>query len=384
MICLNDIKSIIRRDGGIHISIFMPTHHRGGENQQDPIRLRNLMRQAEEKLIARGLRSTEARSLVASSEQLLTDNLFWRQQSDGLALFIEPEKFMYYRIPMYIREEVEIGERYYIKPLIPLISECGWFYILSLGRHENRLMQCTASGSVRVNLESILKNIPEALFLETTGSRMQYHGVFQGEGSDSGAAAVTRQGEGSRPDYDTRNLIKYFEQVNQEVIRILAQEKAPLILSAVDYLYPLYRKVNSYPNLLEEGIPDNPDGVSDDNLREHAWGIVRPYFNKVKSEAIGEYNRSAGTGLTAAGESDVIKAAVTGRIRFLFLAEGIQKRGSYDKITDSVVIHPQPEPGDEDLMDLAASQTLNHAGTIFVLKPEEVPGGDLLSAVLRY
>src|SRR5512139_2294387 len=104
MVCLNDVKILIKKDGGPHVSIFLPTHHRGGVDPQDPIRLRNLLRVAEDKLIVRGIRASEARSILAPAERLLTENLFWRQQSDGLALFLDTANFIYYRVPINLKE----------------------------------------------------------------------------------------------------------------------------------------------------------------------------------------------------------------------------------------------------------------------------------------
>jgi hypothetical protein len=382
-ICLNDVKTLIRPGEGAHVSIFMPAHHRGGQDPQDPIRLKNLLRTAENKLTARGLRAAEARSMLEPAERLLTDNLFWRSQGDGLALFIEPHQYLYYRLPLYLREEVGVADRYYIKPLVPLVSECGWFYVLSLSRHENRLLQCTNNNSLRIEMNDIPRNMPEALFQATPGNRMQYHVAPPAGGSNFGVTTAIQTGEKSRPNYDKRNVLQYFEQVSKGLSKILNEEKAPMVLSAVDSLHPLYREANTYKSLLPEGIMGNPDGVADETLRQQAWTIVQPYFDILRREAVSEFKKSAGTGQTAAGIQDVIPAAMEGRVGFLFMAEGMQQWGAIGP-GSRITVHDPPKPGDDDLMDLAAYQTLDHSGTIYVMRPEEVPGGEPLSAILRY
>ncbi|MEY4520414.1 MAG: hypothetical protein RLZZ499_3014, partial [Cyanobacteriota bacterium] len=55
---------------------------------QDPIRFKNLLRQAEEQLIDRGLRGQDAKDLL-QSVQALDDYEFWQHQSDGLAVVEE-------------------------------------------------------------------------------------------------------------------------------------------------------------------------------------------------------------------------------------------------------------------------------------------------------
>jgi hypothetical protein len=383
-ICLNDVKKLISTDGGAHVSVFMPTHHRGGEDQQDPIRLRNLLRQAEEKLVVKGMRAAEARSMLKPVETLLTDNLFWRQQSDGLALFLDSSQYFYFRLPVILKEEVGVGERFYIKPVVSLLSDCGWFYVLAISQNEIRLLQCTAFGSTRKDTTGIPKNMEEALLYETPDNRIQYHVPAPAGGSNFGGATAIQTGEGSRPNYNKRNIMIYLDRVSKGIKTVLKQEKAPMVLAGVEYLHSLYREANTYRNLLAEGILGNPDGVSDATLREQGWAVVRPYFDNAKRDAVAEFNKSAGTGLTAAGPNDVIPAAYHGRVRFLFLAEQAQQWGNFRAETDTVTVHNQADPGDEDLLDLAAYQTLNHAGTIYVLKPEDVPGKAALSAILRF
>ncbi len=383
-ICLNDIKGIIHSDGGAHVSMFMPTHHRGGMDQQDPIRFRNLIKSAEEKLVAHGLRAAEARLLLRPAESLTTDNLFWRQQSEGLALFISSNIYFYYRVPVVLREEVGVGERFYIKPLVPMLGDCGWYYVLALGQDEVRLLQCTAFGSVNIPLDNIIKNKAEALRFTPPDNRTQYHVPAPAGGSNFGGATAIQEGEGSRPNYNKRNMMQFFSQVSRGIQEILKIEVAPMVLAAVDYLHPMYREANLYKNLLDEGIMGSPKGVADDTLREQAWAIVKPYFEKAQRDALAEYLKSAGTGLTASGLNDVVPVAVQGRVRFLFIAENAQFWGKYIPDENSAVVHSQPEPADEDLIDFAAYQTLNNSGQIYVLKPENMPGGAPIAAVLRF
>jgi hypothetical protein len=62
----------------------------------------------------------------------------------------------------------------------------------------------------------------------------------------------------------------------------------------------------------------------------------------------------------------------------------VQQWGRFDSDNDQVTIHSEAQAEDSDLIDLAAFQTLRHAGTIFVLKPGEIPGDAPVSAILRY
>jgi len=68
----------------------------------------------------------------------------------------------------------------------------------------------------------------------------------------------------------------------------------------------------------------------------------------------------------------------------LFIAVGVQGWGRFDPEKDRVDVHESPKPGDEDLLDLSAIQTLLKGGTVYAVSPEEVPDQAIVAAVLRY
>jgi len=47
-------------------------------------------------------------------------------------------------------------------------------------------------------------------------------------------------------------------------------------------------------------------------------------------------------------------------------------------------VHEEAEPGDEDLLDFAAMQTLLNGGIVYAVEPQKVPDEALLAAVFRY
>ena len=89
-------------------------------------------------------------------------------------------------------------------------------------------------------------------------------------------------------------------------------------------------------------------------------------------------------GRTTKGLKAIVQGACEGRIETLFVAAGIQHWGFYDPETRSVHLHEDAGPGDEDLLDFAALHTFLNRGTVYVLKPEDMPDSGAVAAVLRY
>src|SRR5690606_15766891 len=105
-----EVKTLARHEqAGPCVSIFMPTHRLGPETRQDPIRLKNLVATAEERLISGGLRAPKARALLEPAHTLIDDNDFWQQQRAGLALFLGPDLFRPFRLPFQLEERLVVG-----------------------------------------------------------------------------------------------------------------------------------------------------------------------------------------------------------------------------------------------------------------------------------
>ena len=94
----DDLRTLLEVRPGRHVSVFMPTIQRGAETQQNPIRCKTLLRQAEAQLLACGLPPREAQDLLHPAQELLSDQPFWQRQRQGLALFLAPDMFRAYRV----------------------------------------------------------------------------------------------------------------------------------------------------------------------------------------------------------------------------------------------------------------------------------------------
>jgi hypothetical protein len=371
---------------GRYVSIYMPTHRAGFDIQQDPIRLKNLLGEAEERLLAGGLRTPKAKKLLEPAEKLLQDGLFWQRQSDGLAMFLSPEVFRYYRLPFDFDKLVVVSDRFHIKPLLPLLSGDGWFYVLALSQNAIRLLQGTRRSVSEVNLEDTPDSLAEALRYNDPEKRFQFH-----------TSTLTPGGKGERPavfhghgvasaDDPKGYILRYFHQVDEGLQDLLRDEQAPLVLAGVDYLFPIYKEANTYPHLVDEGIEGNPEELRAEELHERAWAIVHPLFLAAQKEAAAQYRQLAGVGSEEASNDlrEVVPAAYHGRVTTLFVAVGLQKWGSFDLDTNVVHLQEEAKPSDEDLLDFAAVHTLLNGGTVYAVEPEKVPDKAPLAAVFRY
>jgi hypothetical protein len=357
------LKPLMHRQMGICVSVYMPTHRKGTEIQQNQILYKNLLRKIEERLISSDLRPSEAKDLTTPAQELLGDVPFWRNQKNGLALFISQELFRYYRLPRKFEELIVITDRFHLKPLIPMISSNIEFYILAISQNKVRFFECSRYQSKEVTLSGIPENISEALNLDDFEKHSQLH-----TGSEDTKA----------------NILQYFKRVDRGLREYLKDKKASLVFAGVDYLYPIYRETNTYPYLAERSVSGNPEGLSADDLHALAWPIVEPIFEKKKSDMVAQYSQNAGTGLTSDNIEEIVRSSYHGRVGILFVPVGVQQWGSFNPDTGEVHVSKRAKIGYEDLLDFAAIETLLNGGTVYAVEPKEVPHGSTAAAIFRY
>jgi len=365
---------------GLCVSLYMPAHRAGRETEQDPIRFKNLLRQAEERLQAEGIRSADARNFLKEPQRLLQDQSFWRHQSDGLALFCSEDIFHFFRLPIRFTELVVVAKRFHLKPLLPILTSNSTFFILAVSQNQLRLLEGTQHSFDEIELEGVPQNLAETLPESFPEKQLQFH-----TGTPSGSGNRPAMFHGHDIGGDIKNRIRqWFRTIDKEVGGLLSDTQSPLVLAGVDTLFPLYKEVNTYPHLMDEGIPGNPEGMKAEDLHQQAWAIVEPVLKKELEAGVARYRQLAGTGKTATEIVEAVPAAHHGRIEVLFVAVGVQVWGRFNPEKDVVEVHESPDPGDEDLLDLIAIQTLLKGGTVYAVSPEEVPDQGLLAAIFRY
>lgn len=379
LLSIDELKTLIETEGTC-VSVYMPTHRMGTETQQDRIRFKNLMRQAEEHLIASGIRGQDARDLLERAKEL-DDYQFWQHQSDGLAIFVSNNVFSYYSVPLNFAELVVVSDRFHLKPLLPLLTGDEQFYVLALSQNQVRLLQGTRYSISEVELENVPQSIAEALKYDDPEKQFQFH---TGTPQASGDRAAMFHGQGAGNDDEKDNILRYFRKVDEGLQELLKNQRSPLVLAGVEYLLPIYKEANNYPQLLDEGITGNPDELKAEELHEQAWKIVQPYFEQAEQAVVNRYQELAGTGQTANNIEEVISAAYYQRVDSLFVAVGLQQWGLFDPDINKVYLHQEQETSDEDLMDFAAIHTLLNGGTVYAVEPEKVPGDAPLAAIFRY
>jgi len=306
--------------------------------------------------------SGDAKEILAPAYELDNDE-FWRHQNNGLAIFIAPNFFRYYRLPFNVKEEVVVSNRFHVKPLLPLISNNGRFYILAISQDIVRLLEATRYQINEIDLNN-LDEVPKS-FSET----------------------VKREFPKDIKNRDQEEEIKrFFEQLNAGIEDLFREDDpVPLVLFGVEYLIPIYKAASDYPNLLEDAVACDPQGLKPKEIHEQAWKVVYPYFQKSKKVEIERFKEIASNNPKSCSSSfsEIVKAAYYSLIDTLLITLDEEQWGVYDAKNNVVELHNSQQADNEDMVDFVAVHTLINSGKVFYLNPEQMPVNSTAAAIFR-
>lgn len=378
MVTQDTILSLLEKAKNPSVSIYLPTHVKGEEVKQDPIRFKNLLNKAEQQLRDHEVAPEAIESLLEEPRKLLDQPIFWQHGDKGLAVFITEDNFEYYRVPLNFKEQVMVEDHFLITPLLPMLTLDGTYCILALSQKNMRLLKCTRDSVEEIALDDAPTSMEEFLKYDVTQKNLQHH-----SGQGGGNTAIFH-GQGGAEEASTQELINYLKHVENEVTSVLRKRNDPLILAGVSEAVAEYRKVNYYNRLMDEAVTTNPDPLSDEEINKKGWQIIKSYFLKNMYSDIDRFADLTGSDKQSDNLSQVVEASYYGKVDALFVPIGEQSWGWFDQDRDTVHHSAEQQNGEHDLINMAAIKTLTQGGNVYALKKEEMPLEKSIAAIFRY
>lgn len=364
-IAADDIDRLVGDHAGPCVSIYLPTSVITEDTDKDRIRLKNLRSEAFDQLTGRGLRRPDAEAILLPVDDLLEDDSFWPYLSDGLAIFASPEMHALYRVPMAPPPGVRVGDRFHLKPLLPLLTEDGVFHIVAVSQSEVRLLEGTRHHVTPVEIGGAPGNMADALRRRGRDPDRAPLRRWQGDEGKAAVPSVLHAGRSRAPAG-------------------VRQTWRAAGVRGVDYLFPIYREATAYRYLVDQPISGNPDQMTASELHARAWPIVAPVFARPRQEALQAYRSLQGSGRTSTDLETILGAALDGRVDTLFVELSAEVFGAFDPTRRTMTVHGEPQPGDRDLAAQAARWAFGTGARIFAGEPPEIPEGGPLAAIFRY
>lgn len=362
------------------ISFFLPTHRVAGI-EKDQIHYRNMLSKVEKVLEDQGLNPPEIRKKLADAQAVLKRETFWRDLSDGLAVYIYQGKTEFHPLPLELETYVYHGRQLYLKPLLSMINDGSDFYCLALSRDEVRIFE-----GERFTLTEMVKNadFPESL--------AQILATYDGETTLQQHAGAQQSavfhGQGGGKDVQNARLEEYLRQVDAGVLTMACDDDTkPLVLYTTPKLMGIYRQVNTYPNLLHDYISGNPEGENLYTIHEKAWLLLEDRFDALLAERLDAFDRYLAESQASFNLIEIGPAAFAGRVETLFLTENLSDEvwGKYDASRHQVEVHAERQADSRPLHNDIALAVWQQGGQVRLLNRADLPRPTAnLNAIFRY
>ncbi len=289
---------------------------------------------------------------------LIDDTAAWQQQADGLAIFTTPTEHHFFRTPIALTEEVVIGDRFRLRPLLHLVDNDA-FFVVALAQNSVRVFEATTQTIAELSNEHLPTSIDDALRLEDPERQLQSQSVGGGD--------VRFHGHGAGKELEKQTLARYFQAVDRGLVALIGPTALPVIIACVDYYLPIYREITNLSNVFDTAVSGNPEHRSAAELHAAALTLIQPDQRHRTTAMTEHFNELKGTGHTLTDLPTIAEAASQGRIETLLVA--IDEPSSLTSTTLTQI-------------DNVIADVITTGATVAVAPPSLIEGP--LAAILRY
>lgn len=364
------LAALVSVHQGPCLSLYLPTHRRHPENQQDPIRFRQLLEQ-----LKRSLRqqhpAVETRLLLEPFKTLAQDHDFWNHTLEGLAVLGGPSLFRVFRLQRPVAELAVVADSFYTKPLRRFLQSADRYHVLGLSLHKIQLLQGNRDALDEIDLTAeVPRTITEALGDELT----EAHQKVSSYGGVGRAATPMRHGHGGKKDESGIDAERFFRVIDRAVLEHYSRPTGlPLILAALPEHHHLFHQVSHNPFLVAVRLTMNPDALPIDELRERVWQVVEALYEARLTALADEFAVATSKGLGRDDLAQVAQAAAEGRVATLLIESNRAIGGRLDDATGRVEADPS-HPQVDDLLDDLGALVERMGGRLVVIPAERMPG----------
>ncbi|MCF2532060.1 baeRF3 domain-containing protein [Yinghuangia soli] len=351
------------------VSVTLLTHRHRPENQQDHIRLRQLLDEAGKRLADDPEVPRDTRLAVAGHLQKAGEELDPETFLDGLVLYASADEHRAYRVGAEVPDRIVLGTTYLTRNLVAAEARQRPYWVLVLGEDEVRLWHGRGSQVAEASDAGFPVRSP----------------------AEDRDGPITREGGGLGVSQDVRSM---FQQADDLLAAALAGRAEPVVLVGLRPQIAFFRSVTRHTEHI--GAELDKGGMQHTTPAEFAAELApaRAQLTATRgAAALAELDAARSGRRYAGGVQDVWMPAHEGRVAHLVVEEGLritarpQSAEGIDRASLDIVDGNGSAPRDgveDDIVDSLVEAVLDADGAV-----DFVPDGTLadaggIAAALRY
>ncbi|WP_018948852.1 hypothetical protein [Thioalkalivibrio sp. ALMg11] len=364
------------------LSLYQPTHRDHPDNEQDPIRFKNLVKALEDSLRQK-FASDEIQPLLEPLLALADDREFWNCTFDGLAVLRDRNRFRVYKLQRPVPELAIVADSFHTKPLLRILQSADRYQVLALNRNEMKVFEGNRDALDEITpADGVPQTLTEALGDELTDSRQ----TVSAYGGSGGGQAPMHHGHGGRKAELDDDAERFFRVVDRAVLEHHSKPSGlPLLLAALPEHHHMFHALSHNPFLISESLDVHPDALaSSDDFRERVWQTIEPRYLERLAGLVDAFGSNKAKGHGSDDLAEVARAAVGGRVATLLIEARREIPGRVDAATGELEFDDLSHPETDDVLDDLGALVLKMGGEVVVVPKERMPTDTGIAATYRY
>jgi hypothetical protein len=358
----HDVRLLQQIRGYPCLTILLPTHRTPPNNRQDPVRLKNLVGEAADRLLSE-FSKREVEALLKRLEEL-AGTIDFTRALDGLALFVNQDFARASILPFTVKERVVIDETFATRHLVKALNRSMRYWILVLSEKPTRLYE---------GMNGILEEIQE------NGFPMAHEGPG-GEAPLPGGFGIKKSA------YRDEYFQKFLRSVDAALKTVLAGDDLPVILTGVDRHLAFFNELTGHKASIIGTVTGSHDKTSPHELSKLAAPLIEKYLADKRREALEQLDKAIGAKKSASTIGDVWALAHEGRAELLLVEEGFRYAARLH--ADGKTLLPADDPSApgaiDDAVDEIIEEVLNKQGKVIFVETGKLSEHGRIAVVLRY
>ncbi|WON76398.1 hypothetical protein [Serratia sp. UGAL515B_01] len=342
------------------ISIYLQTSPIRQQLKGSKIQFGNFIKEALQQVVERGLDKRRVALLEEELHSVLEDESFWDLHAHSLAVLVTPDSIRTYRLANKLANRLDVGDRFYLKPLLRALTFPHSAYILALSENQTRLIEFFADAPAE---EVTVSGMP---------ARMK---------DAMGDAALNDHHHGAV--HHKVRLAQYTRQIDQALRPLFARHDSPLILVSTEPLASIYRSTNTLPNLAEETLFSNAEHLGVSELVTLVRPLMDNYYQAQLNTLKLRFDARAGERRVTQDLSDAARAATFGAIDLLLINLDSTLNGTIDE-NGVLTFAGGEDEANYGLIDEIAKRAIATGARVLAVRNDDLPSGADLNAILRY
>jgi hypothetical protein len=343
------------------VTITLPTHRTSPDNKQDPIRLKNLVVEATNRLL-KDFSKREVEGLLKSLEDVAGD-INHSYNLDGLAIFVNNDFARAYELPFTLKERVTVDESFYTRDLVFAMNRTPRYRVLALSEQPTRLFEASKDALIEV----------------TAGAFPMKH---TGPGGEQRVASGPGVNESSQV---SRHHEAFFRSVDAEYDKVAKGDPLPLAVVGVERYLSFFRE-NSTKNDVVVELRGNYDHLNAHDIGRMVWPEVKEALAARRAGVFDQLRDAIGARKIASTAGEAWRYAHEGRGALLLLEENYHAPAKLSDDGMNIVLSDRPEDLDvmDDAADVIVETVLDKGGRVVFVPDGSLKEHSGVALILRY